>query len=260
MKKLNSFLVLTMVLLFLTSTGSALDFNVEVSALLDSSEYNIEYTNETKDLQTIKGAVENRGSIGCSYRLMAEFEYGNETYTRYSESHDLWPGGVAEAELNFIPMNYTGPVETTLYTDYCDTQKEVESFSFNVTELTVSNATVTSETREVNSSGSVVGFEEVEEGLLVPEESPPYWKTASSEVKNGEAVLSYDAPIFREGVEMSYTVLNNDSEVVGTTEVLLEPRDSWIETVKPYLIPAVLAVSLLFNAVLLVRRRKAPEK
>lgn len=207
----------------------ALTFEVDVDEEVNSSEFDLNYMEEVETLQTINVTFDNRGSIGCVFRLKAEFEQGNDTFTRYSQGYPLWAGSATTAELNYIPYNYTGQVDTTVYSHYCEREEEIDSFTFNVTENTLFNGTVDTRTVEVNDRQARIETG-VENGTLVPEEAPTFWKASGAEITQGEAVISYDPPIFREGASMSYTVLDENSTVVGTAEVLLEEQPTtWEE-------------------------------
>jgi len=246
--------------LFMMFSVTALDFNVDVAEIVDSSEYDLSYLNETDTVQTVSMSIENRGSIGCEYRLRGEFEYDNETFTRYSSPHQLWQGSYTDAEISFIPMNYTGEVEASVYNEFCDEEKHVEDFTFNVTENTTSNSSVESETVSVTETDSNVSIGDVESGLMVPEEEPSFWKTSSASINNSQATLHYDAPIFRHGENITYTVLNSESEVVGSTEVWLNTEETFMDKVRDnfeYLIILVLVLGILG---LLLERRKLTEK
>ena len=246
--------------LLLCFSVSALDFNVDVAEIVSSSEYDLSYLNETDTVQTVEMSIENRGSIGCEYRLRGEFEYDDETFTRYSSPHQLWQGSYTDAEINFIPMNYTGTVEASIYNEFCDEEKHVEDFTFNVTENTVSNETVESETVSVTETDSNVSINDVEQGLLVPEEEPSFWKTSSASINNSEATLHYDAPIFRHGENITYTVLNSESEVVGSTEVWLNTEETFMDKVRDNLEYLVILALVLLVSGLLLERRKLTEK
>lgn len=252
-------LVLAVILLLTASTVSSLTFDVEVSEVVNLSDYDLQHMNETEHLHTANVTLENRGSIGCTYRLKGEYEYNDETFTRYSESYPLWSGNYTLAELNHVPMNYTGEVETSLYAEFCDTEKHLENFTFEVTENTTVNETVESETLDVADTRSQVELDQ-EEGLLVPEEDPGLWKTSSAQIRNGGSTVEYDAPIFREGVNITYTVLNNESEPVGTTEVWLNSEETVQDRLRDNMVYILVALLLIVNAVLLLERRKLAEK
>lgn len=246
-------LLLTFLILSIGLT-SGLAFDVDVEEVTDHSVKDLNYREDIGVNQQITGTVSNIGSIGCTFRFKAVFEQGNETYERYSAPHSLWSGAYSEIELNYIPMNYTGLVDTTLYVDYCDMEKKVEDFEFNVTEKTISGAEIDSRTFEVDESQASV---EISSGdLLVPEESPSYWKLGSAEIVNGSATIDYEAPIFTEGEKLRYTVLEN-GEIAGTTVVSLEAEPTYLEKAWSYrfeVSATLLIISFLGNIVLFLER------
>jgi hypothetical protein len=157
-------------------------------------------------------------------------------------------------EINYIPTNYTGEIETNLSLQYCGQEKQLESFSFNVTENTTINSTVESRTVSSNRESTEL---EVEGDKLVPEEEPPYWKTSSAEIVNGTAEIEYDAPIFDRQEEITYTVIE-DGEIQGSTEVTFEPQPTFKEKImdrKLEIVSAVLGVSILANILLVLKQR-----
>jgi hypothetical protein len=241
-----------LITIFLVSTTSALNFDVGVDALTESSEYGIEYRNNTT-VQQVNTTVLNGGSIGCQFRLKGEFEYANQTQTRYSSPHAMFPGAEEMLQLYFIPENYTGQIETTLYTEYCGQEKQIEEFNFSSPESVISNNTIESTTRSVTDTESNVKIGS-EDGRLVPKEAPPYWKTGSAEIVNGSATVEYDAPIFQEGENLTYTVLDSKNNVVGETEVYLKAEKTLWDRLENNLYKILLGISVLANLAFVVMR------
>ena len=241
---------LLLIFLFIIPSASALTFKVNVVGITNAESHFIRYKNTTESYQTINATVENSGSIGCTYRIMGKFRYDNETYTRYSHPYPLFPGASALADLKFLPMNYTGPINTSLYIDYCDQKKEVDSFVFNHTERVLSNNSIESETIRSNLTGALIETS-IEEGLLIPQEAPPYWKASSTHLKNGKAYLRYEAPIFDRRKTLKYLVLNESTgELIGNTEVELEPEENFMRFLKENVFKISLIFSLLANVIL----------
>jgi hypothetical protein len=237
--------VLAIAILFLIAGSSALEFDVNVDALTESSEYGIEYRNNTT-VQEVNTTILNGGSIGCTFRLKGEFEYANQTQTRYSNPYSLFPGAEDQLQLYFIPENHTGRIQTTLYTQYCDQEKQIKEFNFTSPESVVANNTIESETRSVTESESTVEIDS-ENGRLVPKEAPPYWKTGSAEFVNGTATVKYEAPIFQEGENLTYTVLDQQNNIVGETEVYLKVEETLWDRLENNLDNIVLGISVLLN-------------
>lgn len=251
-------LTLLFVVLFFISTASALNFEMEIDALTDSSEYGIEYRNNTT-VQEINTTVLNGGSIGCQFRLKGEFEYANQTQTRYSNPYALFPGAEETMHLYFIPENYTGEVETTLYTEYCGQEKQIKQFNFTSPESVMANSTIESKTRSVNSNSSRINIDS-EDGRLVPKEAPAYWKTGSTEIINGTATVEYDAPIFREGENLTYTVIDNKNNVIGETEVYLRAEKTIWDRLENNLLMILLVISVAANLLLVILRLRDGSK
>jgi len=242
-------------LIILAGMAAGLTFEVDVAEITNHSIKDLEYSDEVELNQEISANVENVGSIGCTYRFKGEFEQGNDSFERYSAPHSLWSGANSEIELNYIPMNYTGHVDTILYLTYCGQEEEVESFEFNVSKNTLPGADVDSRTVEADQSQASV---EISSGdLLVPEESPSFWKVGSAEIVNGSATVDYDAPIFNEGETLRYTVLE-DGEVAGSTEVGLKAEPNYMEKAWNHRFvaaTALLILSFFGNLLFLAERR-----
>lgn len=245
---------LPLAIVLLLPLGMSLSFQVDVAEVTDHSIKNFDYSEEIEHVQEINGTVENVGSIGCAYRFKAVFEQGNDTFERFSAPTGLWQGAYNDLGLYYAPMNYTGLVDTTVYLDYCGQEEEIESFAFNVTEKTLPGGEVESRTKESNSSGATV---EVSQGeLLIPEEAPSYWKTGSAEVTSeGISNIEYDAPIFTQSNTITYSVVEN-GEIIGRTEVSLEPEPDLLEALKnrqTELLLTLLGLSVLGNLLILLK-------
>ncbi len=249
--------VLLAAALVLLSGAAAIKFKVNVDENLDTAEYHLQYQNSTETLQEVNVTVENIGSIGCTFRLKALFDNG-EQVTRYSKKYPVWPGISQLAELHYAPLDYNGTVNGSVYLEYCGTEEFLKNITFEVTETTNVNNSIDSRTLETNFTASEVQFSGIQEGMLVPMESPPYWKSGTSEIDRGTAVVEYDAPIFREGEKIKYAVLNSTSrEVLGTTTVTLEARPTLAEKIRnqlEFILALLLAASVAFNAYLIQGR------
>lgn len=246
-------LALLTLTILLGGTAGAVSFDVGIDAVTDHEFHWVKHTNTTDTLQHINGTLENIGSIGCTFRLEAEFDHGDTTFTRYSQPYELYPGENEVARLYYVPLNHTGAVNTTLSVRYCDQTYQEASFSFNVTEREVleRNETVNATTLSVE-EGSARIRADVGGDLLVPREAPPYWKVSSTELEEGRATVEYDAPIFSHTEILEYTVLNRTTgDVTGTVRVNLEERPPTIvERLRDNTVPIVLVLSLLINLVL----------
>jgi|APHM01.1.fsa_nt_gi hypothetical protein len=243
-----------LLILFLLPAVSGLSFNINVGELTDHSVKDLDYSENISVIQDVNATVRNVGSIGCTYRMRADFQQSNESFKRFSNPRGLWQGDYARMEVNYIPTNYTGQVQTNLSVEYCGQKNQVESFSFNVTEKTLINQTV--ESRTISSEDEEARVE-VEGDLLVPEEEPSYWKTSTAKIINGTAKIQYDAPIFDQREEIKYTVLDN-GEIRGTTTVSLTLEPTLKEKIldrKLEIISGVLAISILANILLVLKQK-----
>ena len=247
-------------LILLTGLTAGLSLTVDLTEVTDHRLRDIQYSEEISTVQNINTSIENIGSIGCTYRLKAEFQEGNETIERFSSPEPLWQGANTRAEILYIPMNYTGMIDTNLSITYCGQEKPVENFSFNVTEKTLPQQEMDSRTVEASERSAKVELEEGE--LLVPEEEPSYWKTSTSEIINGTATVEYDAPIFDSSETITYSVVE-DNEVIGRTEVQLEAEPTLMEELKnrkAEILGMLLGLSVLFNVLLYLRHRGLLDK
>jgi len=246
--------------MLLLPAASGLTFDVEVAELTDHSIKDINYSEEVENVQEIDGTVENIGSIGCTYRLKAEFEQGNQSFERFSSPYSLWQGDYSFMDINYIPMNYTGTVDTNLSVTYCGQEKPVDNFSFNVTEKTLPEQEMKSRTVEASEKNAEIEIEGGE--VLVPEQKPSYWKTSSAEIVNNTAEIEYDAPIFDPGETITYSVVENGS-VIGRTEVGLEAEPTLMEELweqRMKILGGLLILSILGNVLLFMKNRGLLER
>lgn len=244
---------------FLIPASAALSFDVQIDALVNSTEYNTEFQKEGA-VQKVNTTVQNSGSIGCKYRLRGDFSYKNETFQRYSEPYTLFPGAEEVMEIHFIAENYTGQVDAKIYNEYCGKEKQILGFNYTMSERVLPNQTVESRVVSVDDEGSEIQVD-LEKGRLVPQETPPYWKAGSARVNNSQATITYDPPIFREGEELSYTVLDTESNVVGRTTVKLqEPEKTTWEHFKQGFPLVVLIVSIAINFAFVLKRLENTRK
>ncbi|MFB6213102.1 MAG: hypothetical protein ABEJ07_00855 [Candidatus Nanohaloarchaea archaeon] len=243
--------VIALLALFIASPAAALSFDVSIGALADTEAHFVQYHENTSAVQDVNVSVENTGSVGCVYRLKAEFRYRNQTQTRYSRPYPLFPNEMANARLHFIPENYTGPVEASLYSTYCGQQKSVENITFRSLRSNTAENSIESRVVSADEDSATVELEE-SGGLLVPRQTPPYWKASSARIKEGRATLRYSPPIFTREL-LNYTVVRNGS-ITGYTTVDLEVDKTYWDRLRerlPRIIGVLLGFSLLLNARLL---------
>ncbi|QGA80132.1 hypothetical protein LC1Nh_0228 [Candidatus Nanohalobium constans] len=186
--------------------------------------------------------------------MKADFQQGNESFERFSSPEPLWQGDYERLEIKYIPTNYTGKIETNLSLQYCDQEKQIDSFNFNVTENTTINSTVDSRTVSSNHESSKI---EIKGDTLIPQEEPSYWKTSSAQIINGTAEIEYDAPIFDRQEEITYTVIE-DGEIIGSTTVGFKPEPTLKEKIidkKLEVLTGLLTASILFNILLVLKQK-----
>ncbi len=249
-------------LLFLISGASAINFEASVEPDANHTTKFMEHGENVTGLQTANLTVVNTGSVGCSYRLRAVF---NTSEQAYSQEKALWPGASAFLEINkYFTENRS--VSTNLYLEYCGKQKQIDSFNFTAN-ASKENTTQVNSTTVESSSEEVKASLPVEEGLLIPEETPPYWKVASTEIVNGTADIGLESPIYDPEEELRFAVYNRSSgEIEAHTTVSLETpepgkwekRMIWLEENAL----SLAAVSVLLNlllTVLVVRKYRENE-
>ncbi|MFB6145138.1 MAG: hypothetical protein ABEJ99_01385 [Candidatus Nanohaloarchaea archaeon] len=248
-------------LILLSGIAAAANFNVNVNSEVQSSYYEFSYSPNASTVHQTNVTIENRGSIGCTFRMKGVYSYKGKKFTRYSRGYEIWPGQSELAKLYFMPVNYTGPVDVKVSTFYCDRSKELANFTFNMTHKLLPKQTLDSATEKVGIQESSVKVDSVDNGLLVPLSAPPYWKAGSADIRKGEAKISYEAPIFRKGAKITYAVLDNQSRLVGKTTVKLEePQPTALENLESNLVYIFLAVSIALNGALILRRLDNREK
>ena len=183
-------LALVLMLLFLTAGASAINFDASVEPDANHTVKFMEHRDNVTGLQTANMTVVNTGSVGCSYRLRAVF---NTSKQAYSQEKALWPGASAFLEINkYFKQNNS--VSANLYLQYCGKEKQIDNFNFTAQAAEKNTTQVNSNTLESNSE-KVKASLPVEEGLLLPEDTPPYWKVSSTEIVNGTADIGLEAPI-----------------------------------------------------------------
>ena len=220
-------------LFFLISGASAINFDANVEPDANHTAKFMEHTDNVTGLQTANMTVVNTGSVGCSYRLRTVF---NTSEQAYSQKKALWPGASAFFEVNKY-FSQNSSVSTNLYLQYCGKEKQIDNFNFTAQTAEKNTTQVNSTTLESNSE-KVKASLPVEEGLLIPEESPPYWKVPSTEIINGTASIGLEAPIYDSEEELKFSVYNRTSGEIEarTTVSLKEPepgkwkkRMMWLE-------------------------------
>lgn len=236
-------IVLIGIVFFAVPAASA-DLKVHISDILDHDAIELDYNQDVQHIQNVNLTIENTGSIGCNYRVMVQER--NSTY--YSTKEPLWPGDSAFFEVDYVLENVTGQINSSVTVEYCGTDTAVESFSYNATAGVFEPDSIDTTASSTTASSTEVDLD-LEEGKLVPKESPPMWRAASASIEEGKAQLSYDPPIFREEVLSYYAVV--DGEVVGTTDVELSEKERMIGLRE--VLVSLLLISVSINLYLVAR-------
>lgn len=202
-------------------------FDVSIDDVTSTRATDVKYSENVSGVQNLNASVENSGSIGCVYRLRAEYRYGNRSFDRYSTGVPLWPGDTHRAKVYLITSNYRGTVSGNLTAEYCGQTEKVQEFNYATSNITLGNSTE-SRTYRADSEGADISVEDFDEGMLVPVEAPPHWKTSSTSLTDGEAEISYDPPIFTDSENITYAVVQNGT-VEATTEVGLRENPTVVQ-------------------------------
>lgn len=250
-------LVLLTAIVLLLGQASALSLEVSIDSLIDADVKNVQYQSNISQVQEANASLMNTGSIGCQYQMKLEYSYNNDTYSSFSESEALWPGSSALAEIKAPVFNYTGPVNSTFYVQFCDQEQKVGNFTFKMTENITLNGTVESRTVEASETSAKIETD-VDNATLVPVNTPPYWKVPAAEIRNGTTTVRYDAPIFDERQNLTYMVKSGD-RILGTTKIRLQAQPTPLErilSVNQKLLYAVILLMTFLNLFLIRRTLK----
>lgn len=249
-------------LALLIPAATAISFDASVRPNTSFSAKNFEYDQEAEGLQEANVTVLNTGSVGCKFQMKAVF---NDSKQAYSEEKALWPGTSAFLEVREL-FDEEGLYEADVLIEYCGQTERLRNFSFSANGTEINDSEVVSETLGVGSERANVSVQ-VDEGLLIPFESPPYWQVSSSKIVNGTASLSYQPTIFDDREKIRYSIYNRSSgEMKGFTTVSLDESASgkWekrIEFLRKHFLE-FLTASVLMNLlfVVLFFRRSLEEK
>ena len=243
-----------LILLLLTSSAAALELDISLDADAKAAVKDVKFSDNFTEVLEANASVYNSGSFECSYRLRADINEteSGESYEAYSRAKNLFPGERERMNVYYMPQNYSGPIESNLYIEYCGEEELVEEFEANSTERTTVKNTLELEERSVNDTEAEADLN-ISEALLVPREKPAFWKVGYAEVENSTAVLEYDTLVFNSGRNITYIAYNSSSkEPLGKVEADLEAEETLLQKVKnnKYLIG--LSISLLVNAAFVV--------
>jgi len=252
--------IIAFLLFFMVSGVSAISFDASIEPDTNFSAKQFQFDENVSGIQTAKITVVNTGSVGCSFRARSVF---NNSKQAYSQEKALWPGssGFLEINENFLE---NGTYRGALYLEYCGQQELIQEYNFTAEENSGNTTQIKSSTVNVDSDKVEVSLP-VEKGLIVPEETPSYWKVSSSDIVNGTTEIGLEAPIFDEREKLEFSIYNRSSEsFVGQTSVSLtepepgewEKRVEMLKDRSPQIILASVLLNLLLVALLIRKHRE----
>ncbi|MBC5793077.1 MAG: hypothetical protein H8Z69_03495 [Nanohaloarchaea archaeon] len=240
-------LIITSAFLILLGGVSALTFDVSVDTKTEVSTHN---TNVNSSFPpSASTTVTNTGSLGCSYRMKGYYSFSNRTEESFSNEKALWPGTTTDLELRMMPTNYTGEINGNLSIMYCGKEKNIDNFSVQIDERVLPENETKVVAEQVTNTSAKLEMDR-EEGIMVPVDSPAKWKPGPSRIVNGTAEIEYEAPIFREGTNLTYAVYS-DGET-DYYQVSLWKKETVLDRFTKSQLGIGLAVSVLLNLILIL--------
>ncbi|MFQ3308437.1 MAG: hypothetical protein ACI977_000673 [Candidatus Nanohaloarchaea archaeon] len=257
MARYKAGILLTSLLFISVIPASAFTVQVSIADMTSASVKDVQYQENVSTVQNMNASIENTGSIGCGYRLKADYSYGNQSFERYSGEHQLWQGDSDRATLHLLATNYTGTVRGNLSVQYCGQEKQVERFNFTTENVTLPNATEV-RTLKADEKSAEIRSSQYKSGRLVPIEAPSYWKASAAELEEGKATLEYEAPIFDPRETITYALVQNQS-VEATVETSLEENPTLLNQImnaNPALLYMVILLLAALNVAQILRTRR----
>ena len=246
-------------LLILTGFSSALVFELSVDQDLKYNTQDLRFDESVDTLQNLNLSVTNTGSVGCNFRLKASYNRSDRKITRYSDSHALWPGQEARFVTYYIPEE-PGEKTANLSLRTCRGWEEIQQVNFSVQNASSAPEEKLDYVKTGAEKGEVNIEVGLEDGLAVPQETPPYWKAGSVPIKNGSANLTYTPEMYRGTENISYRIVNKTSKsVLGGVEVSVVEKKSFLEKITVLHVSVALMISLLLNIVLIARKHLSLE-
>lgn len=259
---------LLVLILLSTSVVFGLDLDIGISADIDHSVKDFQYTENFTDVFEINASVRNRGSFECRYRLRADINEteSRENYKAYSRASPLLPSGTDRLKVYASPKNYTGPIEGNLYIEYCGREVLVQNFTSKSIEPTVSEDNFSLNETSVSERETEADLD-INETLLVPQEYPAYWKVGHAVVDDFNTTLDYEMPFVNYDRNITYTAFNKTTmkpigKVKADLQMAKEDKD-FIQKIIDKKYQVGLALSGLLNlalAILLMRRKSSKLK
>ncbi len=237
-------------ILVLTGTAGASQFNVKVQTQINVEHFGTEAYDNASALQRINLTAENFGSANCLHSLRAEIAAGDTRYTRYSKPRELESGKSVNHMMMLAPLNHTGQVRLNLSAAYCDRTRPVTEISYNQTQELITERTLNSTTVESTEDSVEFEVEGLENATLVPVDHPPVWKVGSTTLRHGQAQLGFEPTVFHPSRNITFAAFKN-GDVVARTKVSLREPETPMQGIRK-LLPGsnVATVSLLLNIIL----------
>ena len=235
----------------------AIDMDITLEEKLDHSAKDIQYKENFSHIFEINASVRNRGSFECRYRLRADINEtkSSENYKAYSRAVSLWPSQFERISLYASPKNYTGPVEGNLYIEYCGKEELVQNFTSESTETTIVEEKLSLNETNVEEREAEADLE-VNNTLLVPRDTPSYWKVGHAEASKFNTTLDYEMPFTNYDRNITYTAFNKTTlEPLGTVKADLqvaEEEKTLIQKLGERKYQVGLAASAVLNLILTV--------
>lgn len=259
-------LVLISILAITTSTGIGVEINLD--SLAKQGVKDINYPENFSDTFHLNASVNNPGSVACQYQLRADTnQTDDKVINSYSNKETIYPGQTARLKLYQIPLNYSGKIQGDLTVEYCGKKEKVENFtteSLNQTELQIQNKTHEPREKTVNKTITTIETgKKIENTILIPYDTPGYWKVQPAKVENKSAVLKYEAPVFEKWRNITYIAVNQETqEPIAKVKTDLNENPTLKEKITRNKYQTLLAISIILNlaTITYIHRRKARSK
>ncbi|EGQ43273.1 MAG: hypothetical protein J07AB43_12630 [Candidatus Nanosalina sp. J07AB43] len=247
-------IILGLALLLFVVPVAGIGFAVDIEPTANQNTKDLQVKNNFSHVFELNASVFNSGSFECRYRFRAEInETGSgDEFTAYSKAVPIPPGAFDRVKVFASPYNYTGMIRGELFIEYCDKTENVTTFKANSTERTVLNNTLQLDETSVNSTQARAELD-VDNALLIPRDSPKFWKVGSTEVENGTTYLDYRMPFRNFNRNITYAAFNSSTgKPIGTVKADLKVERDFIDKVFEKKYQIGLALSFLLNIALLV--------
>lgn len=228
--QIKNWLLIAISFLVLISFAQSLDLNVQIS---DTADYRVGDfgSDKNKNLISFDFSVENTGSLSCKYQAVTTINDSRGQKEVWSTSKPLMPGESTRLEVNNAIPNTTGDVKAQVAITFCEKEKVLETQQFNFNSSISEYNEIESLTMDASNREAGITLD-IDNGLLVPVNSPGMWRLSSHRVENGEVKIRYRPEVYSEETHNYYVVQNG--EVVGVTEIDLSERPKLGEKIRNF--------------------------